>query len=76
MPIVPFQLPAASDGNGDLSYTTAGLPAGLNFDATGADAGGCTAADFPTGFIDTAGLATRRASSAARPPATGRASWS
>ena len=56
-PIVPFQLPAAAGGNGAVSYTAAGLPAGLRFDATGADAGGCTAADFPTGFTDAAGLA-------------------
>ena len=55
--IVPFQLPAASGGNGAVTYAAAGLPAGLKFDATGADAGGCTAADFPTGFTDTANLA-------------------
>ena len=56
-PIVPFQLPAASGGNGAVTYAAAGLPAGLRFDATGADAGGCTAADFPTGFADAANLA-------------------
>ena len=55
--IVPFQVPAAAGGNGDITYTVAGLPAGLRFDATGSDAGGCTAADFPTGFADTANLA-------------------
>ena len=55
--IVPFQLPAASGGNGAVTYAAAGLPAGLKFDATGADAGGCTAADFPTGFADAANLA-------------------
>ena len=48
---------AATGGNGALTYTAAGLPAGLNFDTTGADANGCTAADFPTGFTDTANLA-------------------
>ncbi len=52
--IAPFQLPAASGGNGALSYAIAagnvfGLPAGLKFDATGADAGGCAAGDFPPG---------------------------
>ncbi len=56
-PIVPFQLPAAAGGNGAVTYAAAGLPAGLKFDATGADAGGCTAADFPTGFADAANLA-------------------
>ena len=56
-PIVPFQLPAASGGNGAVTYAAAGLPAGLRFDATGADATGCTAADFPTGFTDAANLA-------------------
>ena len=55
--IVPFQLPAAAGGNGAVTYAAAGLPAGLRFDATGADAGGCTAADFPTGFTDAANLA-------------------
>ena len=55
--IVPFQLPAAAGGNGAVTYAAAGLPAGLRFDATGADAGGCTAADFPTGFADAANLA-------------------
>ena len=52
--IAPFQLPAATGGNGALSYAIAagnvfGLPAGLKFDASGTDAGGCTAGDFPTG---------------------------
>ena len=55
--IVPFQLPAASGGNGAVTYASAGLPAGLKFDATGRDATGCTAADFPTGFTDAANLA-------------------
>ena len=56
-PIVPFQLPAAAGGNGAVTYAAAGLPAGLKFDATGSDATGCTAADFPTGFADAANLA-------------------
>ena len=47
--IAPFQIPAAAGGNGAVSYAVAGLPAGLKFDATGADAGGCAAGDFPPG---------------------------
>ena len=47
--IAPFQIPAATGGNGAVSYAVAGLPAGLKFDATGADAGGCAAGDFPPG---------------------------
>ena len=57
--IEPFQIPAAVGGNGALSYTVPGLSllSGLKFDVTGADADGCTAADFPIGFTDTANLA-------------------
>ena len=51
-PIAPFQAPAATGGNGDVTYTVAGLPAGLKFDATGTDAGGCSASDFPPGTAD------------------------
>ena len=47
--IAPFQIPAATGGNGAVSYAVAGLPAGLKFDASGADAGGCAAGDFPPG---------------------------
>ena len=47
--IAPFQIPAASGGNGAIAYAAAGLPAGLKFDATGTDADGCAAADFPPG---------------------------
>ena len=47
--IAPFQIPAAVGGNGAVSYAIAGLPAGLKFDLTGTDAGGCTASDFPAG---------------------------
>ena len=36
-----FQVPAASGGNGTIVYTASGLPAGLVFDATGADTNGC-----------------------------------
>ena len=47
--IAPFQIPAATGGNGALGYAIAGLPDGLKFDATGTDAGGCAAGDFPSG---------------------------
>ena len=53
--ITPFQVPAATGGNGAIRYTTAGLPPGLTFDATGADADGCpgtaprTVCGTPTG---------------------------
>ena len=36
-----FQVPAASGGNGAITYTASGLPTGLVFDATGTDTGGC-----------------------------------
>ena len=41
--IQPFQLPAATGGNGAISYTAPGLSRllGLKFDATGTDADGC-----------------------------------
>ena len=57
--IAPFQVPAATGGNGEVAYTIAGLPAGLKFDATGTDAGGCTAADFPPGTAGTWATAPR-----------------
>ena len=47
--IAPFQIPAATGGNGAIDYTASGLPAGLKFDASGTDAGGCAAGDFPPG---------------------------
>ena len=47
--IAPFQIPAATGGNGAVSYAVAGLPDGLKFDLTGTDAGGCTTSDFPPG---------------------------
>ena len=40
--ITDFQVPAASGGNGTITYTTSTLPTGLVFDATGTDSGGCT----------------------------------
>ena len=40
--IAEFQVPAASGGNGTITYTASGLPAGLRFDATGSDTPGCT----------------------------------
>ena len=57
--IAPFQIPAATGGNGDITYTASNLPAGLKFDATGTDAGGCTASDFPTGTAATWATAPR-----------------
>ena len=42
--ITPFQVPAATGGNGPISYTASGLPPGLRFDATGTDANGCPGA--------------------------------
>ena len=43
--IADFQVPAASGGNGTITYTAAGLPTGLVFDATGTDATGCTGSE-------------------------------
>ena len=43
--ITDFQVPAASGGNGAITYTASGLPAGLRFDATGSDTPGCTGAE-------------------------------
>ena len=40
-PIPDFQVPAATGGNGTISYAASNLPAGLRFDATGTDAPGC-----------------------------------
>ena len=57
--IAPFQIPAATGGNGAISYEASGLLAGLKFDVTGTDPGGCTAADFPTGTAATWATAPR-----------------
>ena len=40
--IAEFQVPAATGGNGTITYTASGLPTGLRFDATGSDTSGCT----------------------------------
>ena len=40
--IADFVVPAASGGNGAITYAASGLPTGLVFDATGTDATGCT----------------------------------
>ena len=40
--IADFQVPAASGGNGTITYVASGLPTGLVFDATGTDSGGCS----------------------------------
>ena len=53
--ITPFQVPAATGGNGAIRYTAVGLPPGLRFDVTGTDANGCpgtaprTVCGTPTG---------------------------
>ena len=39
--IAEFQVPAATGGNGGITYAASGLPAGLRFDATGTDTPGC-----------------------------------
>ena len=43
--ITEFQVPATAGGNGTITYAVSGLPAGLRFDATGADAPGCPGTD-------------------------------
>ena len=57
--IAPFQIPAATGGNGAITYTASNLPTGLKFDATGTDEGGCAASDFPTGTAATWATAPR-----------------
>ena len=39
--IMEFQVPAATGGNGTITYAASGLPSGLRFDATGTDSMGC-----------------------------------
>ena len=43
--IADFTVPAASGGNGTITYAASGLPTGLVFDATGTDATGCTGSE-------------------------------
>ena len=43
--IADFTVPAASGGNGTITYAASGLPTGLVFDATGTDTGGCTGSE-------------------------------
>ena len=45
VPITEFQVPAATGGNGTITYAATGLPAGLRFDATGSDSSGCPGTD-------------------------------
>ena len=40
--ITAFQAPAATGGNGTITYAATGLPTGVVFDATGTDMNGCT----------------------------------
>ena len=43
--IADFVVPAASGGNGAITYAASGLPTGLVFDATGTDTPGCTGSE-------------------------------
>ena len=43
--ITDFTVPAATGGNGAITYAAANLPDGLVFDATGTDSPGCTGAE-------------------------------
>ena len=43
--IADFTVPAASGGNGAITYAASGLPTGLVFDATGTDTPGCTGSE-------------------------------
>ena len=43
--IADFTVPAASGGNGTITYAASGLPTGLVFDATGSDTPGCTGSE-------------------------------
>ena len=43
--IADFVVPAASGGNGTITYAASGLPTGLVFDATGTDATGCSGSE-------------------------------
>ena len=43
--IADFVVPAASGGNGTITYAASGLPTGLVFDATGSDTPGCTGSE-------------------------------
>ena len=55
--IAEFQAPAATGGNGALSYAVSGLPAGLVFDASGTDTNGCPGTQ-PREFCGTPTAAT------------------
>ena len=55
-PIAAFQIPAASGGNGAISYSASGLPQGLSFDADGT--GACSRARAICGTPGTNGSTT------------------
>ena len=57
-PISQLQVPAASSGNGALTYTAYGLPAGLSFDSDGS--GACSQARTICGSPTTVGNSTVR----------------
>ena len=57
-PVSQLQVPAASSGNGALTYTAYGLPAGLSFDSDGS--GACSQARTICGSPTTVGNSTVR----------------
>ena len=67
--ITEFQIPAATGGNGGVSYSVSGLPAGLVFDASGTDTNGCPGTEprevcgTPTGGGGTVTVTARDADS-------------
>ena len=69
--IAEFQVPAAPGGNGALTYTASGLPAGLVFDASGTDTNGCPGTE-PREVCGTPTAATSGARTRTKLRATGR----
>ena len=67
--ITEFQVPAATGGNGAITYAVSGLPAGLVFDASGTDTNGCPGTEpreicgTPTGSGGTVTVTARDADS-------------
>ena len=67
--ITEFQVPAATGGNGAITYAVSGLPAGLVFDASGTDTNGCPGTEprevcgTPTGSGGTITVTARDADS-------------
>ena len=65
--ITDFTVPAASGGNGAITYTAANLPDGLVFDATGTDSPGCTGTEARE-ICGQLGCASKPRAPADRPP--------